>query len=162
MLETYVQRACFDRVLHCANLRLMEMTSTQYELMRKKDAENLRSQCGLELDIIDHFNRSVRSVRTLSGGEAFKASLSLALGLSEEIQASAGGVALDAMFVDEGFGSLDSASLDQAMSVLQSLSGGNRLISIISHVGELKERIGNQLIVRKTRTGSYAEIVTDV
>lgn len=162
MLETYVQRACFDRVLRRANLRLMEMTSTQYELVRKKDAENLRSQCGLELDIIDHFNGSVRSVRTLSGGEAFKASLSLALGLSEEIQASAGGVALDTMFVDEGFGSLDSASLDQAMSVLQSLSGGNRLISIISHVGELKERIGNQLIVRKTRTGSYAEIVTDV
>lgn len=161
MLETYVQRACFDRVLWRANLRLMEMTSTQYELIRKKDAENLRSQCGLELDIIDHFNGSVRSVRTLSGGEAFKASLSLALGLSEEIQASAGGVALDTMFVDEGFGSLDSASLDQAMGVLQSLSGGNRLISIISHVGELKERIGNQLVVRKTRTGSYAEIVTD-
>ncbi len=162
MLETYVQRACFDRVLHRANLRLMEMTSTQYELMRKKDAENLRSQCGLELDIIDHFNGSVRSVRTLSGGEAFKASLALALGLSEEIQSSAGGVALDTMFVDEGFGSLDSASLDQAMGVLQSLSGGNRLISIISHVGELKERIGNQLVVRKTRTGSCAEIVTDV
>ena len=102
--------------------------------------ENNRSQSGLELDVIDHYNGSQRSVRTLSGGESFKASLCLALGLSDEIQSSAGGSALDTMFVDEGFGSLDDESLQQAIKVLSGLSEGNKLVGIISHVGELKER----------------------
>ena len=112
------------------------------------------------MDVIDHYNGTERSVKTLSGGESFKASLSLALGLSDEIQASAGGVKLDTMFVDEGFGSLDEESLDQAMKALSSLADGNRLVGIISHVADLKNRIDKQIVVTKQRSGgSRAEIV---
>lgn len=122
-LETYVQMTYFDRILARANTRFMMMSGGQYELKRKTEADSNRSQSGLELDVIDHYNGSERSVKTLSGGEAFKASLSLALGLSDEIQSSAGGIRLDAMFIDEGFGSLDEESLGQALRVLQELSG---------------------------------------
>ena len=110
-----------------ANTRLMMMTQGQYELVRCKSSEQLRSQTGLELDVIDHYNGTTRSVKTLSGGESFKASLSLALGLSDEIQSFAGGIHLDTMFIDEGFGSLDSESLAQAIKVLSQLSQGNKL-----------------------------------
>ena len=161
MLETYVQMAYFERILDYANIRLEIMTGGQYTLIRKKDAENNRSQSGLDLEVIDHYNGSIRHVKTLSGGESFKASLCLALGLSDEIQAMAGGVRLDTMFVDEGFGSLDEESLSQALQVLMSLSeGGHRLVGIISHVEELKQRIPKQILVTKNRTGfSKAEIV---
>lgn len=160
MLETYIQMACFDRTLMRANIRLMTMTGGQYELARRVEAANQRSQSGLELDVIDHYNGSRRSVQTLSGGEAFKASLSLALGLSDEIQASAGGIQLDTMFVDEGFGSLDEESLNQALRALDDLSEGNRLVGIISHVAELKERIDRQIVVTKDRQGgSRAKII---
>ncbi|MBF7096772.1 AAA family ATPase [Alkalibacter mobilis] len=152
MLETYVQMTYFDRIIDRANSRLMTMTAGQYELTRKKEAENQRSQSGLELDVIDHYNGTERSVKTLSGGESFKASLSLALGLSDEIQSSAGGIQLDSMFVDEGFGSLDEESLDQAIKALHNLTEGNRLVGIISHVAELKDRIDRQIIVTKDRT----------
>ncbi len=121
-LETFVQMAYFDRILRRANSRLMKMTNGQYDLIRRKTADSLKSQSGLELDVIDHYNDTVRSVNTLSGGESFKASLALALGLSDEIQSSAGGIRLDAMFIDEGFGSLDDESLHQALRVLNSLS----------------------------------------
>ena len=154
MLETYVQMSCFDRIIRRANLRLMVMSGNRYELARRKTAADLRSQSGLELDVIDHYNGSLRSVRTLSGGESFKASLSLALGLSDEIQSSAGGVRLDTMFVDEGFGSLDDESLRQAVDALASLGSSDRLVGIISHVGLLKERIDRQIVV--TRDGSGA------
>ena len=108
---------------------------------------------------MDHYNGSQRSVKTLSGGESFKASLSLALGLSDEIQASAGGIRLDTMFVDEGFGSLDEESLQQAMESLAGLADGNRLVGIISHVPELKQRIEKQILVRKDRScGSFVEV----
>lgn len=153
MLETYVQAAYFDRVIVCANRRFMVMTNNQYELKRRRGAENNRSQSGLELDVIDHYNGTTRSVKTLSGGESFKASLSLALGLSEEIQSSAGGIRLDTMFVDEGFGSLDGESLSQAINALDGLKEGDRLVGIISHVAELKERIDRQIVVTKDRTG---------
>ena len=153
MLETYVQTFYFDRIIAKANLRLLRMSGGQYELMRRKSADNLRSQSGLELEVMDHYNGSVRSVKSLSGGESFKASLSLALGLSDVVQAAAGGIRLDTMFVDEGFGSLDSGSLDQAIDALISLAEGNRLVGIISHVSELKERIDRQIIVTKNRTG---------
>ena len=161
MLETYVQMAYFERILDYANIRLETMTGGQYTLIRKKDAENNKSQSGLDLEVIDHYNGSIRHVKTLSGGESFKASLCLALGLSDEIQATAGGVRLDTMFVDEGFGTLDEESLSQALQVLMNLSeGGHRLVGIISHVDELKQRIPKQILVTKTRTGfSKARIV---
>ena len=158
-LETYVQMRYFDRIIARANTRFMIMSGGQYELCRREAAENNRSQSGLALDVIDHYNGSRRSVRTLSGGESFKASLSLALGLSDEIQSSAGGIRLDTMFVDEGFGSLDEESLQQAIRALSDLSEGNRLVGIISHVGELKERIEKQIVVTKEKAaGSRAEI----
>ena len=160
MLETYVQMTYFDRILQRANLRLGVMTDGQYELKRRTEAENNRSQSGLELDVIDHYNGSRRSVKTLSGGESFLASLALALGLSDVIQSSAGGVRLDTMFVDEGFGSLDEEALNQAMKALVSLTQGNRLVGIISHVGELKARIDRQILVTKDHSGgSTAKII---
>ena len=131
-----------------------------YELKRRKEADNHQSKSGLDLDVIDHYNGTERNVKTLSGGESFKASLSLALGLSDEIQASAGGVQLDTMFVDEGFGSLDEESLDQAMNALSGLADGNRLVGIISHVTDLKNRIDKQIVVTKEKSGgSRASIV---
>ena len=159
-LEAYVQMTYFDRIIARANTRLMVMSGGQYELMRRIEAEDKRSQTGLELDVKDYYNGTTRSVKTLSGGESFKASLSLALGLSDEIQSMAGGIRLDTMFVDEGFGSLDEESLQQAIKALTALTQSNRLVGIISHVAELKDRIDRQIVVKKDRTGgSRAEIV---
>ncbi|MDO5378621.1 MAG: SMC family ATPase [Clostridia bacterium] len=152
-LETYVQMTYFDRVIDRANVRLRQMTGGQYELRRRATAENQRSQSGLDMEVVDHAGRGARDVRTLSGGEAFKASLALALGLSDEIQAGAGGVKLDTLFVDEGFGSLDAQSLSQAIGVLASLTEGNRLVGIISHVEELGRRIDRKIVVTKERAG---------
>lgn len=151
MLETYIQMAYFDRILQRANLRFLTMTNGQYELVRKQGASNQRIQSGLELDVLDHYNGSVREVQTLSGGETFMASLSLALGLSDEIQRAAGGIRLDTMFVDEGFGSLDDETLSQAIKVLNGLTEGNRLVGIISHVTELKQCIDKQVVVTKNK-----------
>ena len=161
-LETYIQMTFFDRILRRANVRLLIMSGGQYELKRRRENDNQRSKTGLELDVIDHYNGSERSVRSLSGGESFKASLSLALGLSDEVQSAAGGIRLETMFVDEGFGSLDEESLSQAIRALSSLSEGNRLVGIISHVGELRDKIDRQLIVTKDKhgSGSRVEIVT--
>ena len=159
MLETYVQMAFFDRIVSRANTRFMVMSGGQYELKRCRAADNNRSQSGLELDVIDHYNGTERSVRTLSGGESFKASLSLALGLSDEIQASAGGIRLETMFVDEGFGSLDEDSLQQAMKALNGLAESNRLVGIISHVTELKERIDRQIVVTKEKSGGSRAVI---
>lgn len=153
MLETYIQMTYFDRIINRANTSFMIMSGGQYELKRRIEAVNNRSQSGLELNVIDHYNGTERSVKTLSGGESFKASLSLALGLADEIQSSAGGIKLDTMFIDEGFGSLDEESLSQAIKVLSSLADGNRLVGIISHVGELKEHIEKQIIVKKEKAG---------
>lgn len=153
MLETYIQMHYFDRIIARANTRFMVMSDGQYELKRRRAAENNRSQSGLELDVIDHYNGTDRSVKTLSGGEAFKASLSLALGLSDEIQSSAGGIRLETMFVDEGFGTLDEDSLRQAIKALAGLAEGNRLVGIISHVSELKEKIDKQIIITKEKAG---------
>ena len=162
-LETYVQMSYFDRILRRANLRFLTMSGGQYEFKRQEESDNKKEKSGLELSVIDHYNGTERSVRTLSGGESFQASLSLALGLSEEIQANAGGISLDAMFVDEGFGSLDEESLNQAMKALQGLAEGRRIVGIISHVSELKERIDRKIIVTKNRgkegIGSSVEII---
>ena len=120
-----------------------------------------KSQSGLELDIIDHYNGTEREVNTLSGGESFLASLSLALGLADEIQASAGGIKLDTMFIDEGFGTLSPEFLDHAVRALADLAEGNRLVGIISHVEELKNRIDKQILITKDpATGSRARIIT--
>ena len=161
-LETFIQMTYFDRILRRANLRLMTMSSGQYELKRQEDGDGKREKAGLELNVIDHYNGTERSVKTLSGGESFQASLSLALGLSDEIQSCAGGIRLDAMFVDEGFGSLDEEALNQAVKALAGLTEGNRMVGIISHVAELKERIERKIVVTKLRSrdgvGSAVEV----
>lgn len=158
MLETYIQATYFERILARANIRLQKMSGGQYDLKRRVEADNKKSQSGLELDIIDHINATERSVNTLSGGEAFLASLALALGLSDEVQMSTG-IRLDTLFVDEGFGSLDSDALSKAYNTLAGLTEGNRLVGIISHVAELKEKIDKQIVVKKEKTGeSRAEI----
>ena len=159
-LEAYIQMTYFDRVIARANTRFMVMSGGQYEMVRRIEADNKRSQSGLDIDVIDHYNGSRRSVSTLSGGESFKASLSLALGLSDEVQSAAGGIRLDTMFVDEGFGTLDDESLKNAINALAGLSEGNRLVGIISHVNELKEKFDRQIVIRKDRSGgSRAEII---
>ncbi|NBH34629.1 DNA sulfur modification protein DndD [Clostridiaceae bacterium] len=152
-LETYIQMAYFDRILRRANLRFLTMSGGQYELKRQEDGDNKREKAGLDLNVIDHYNGTERSVKTLSGGESFQASLSLALGLSDEIQSCAGGIRLDTMFVDEGFGSLDEEALNQAMKALLGLAEGDRMVGIISHVAELKERIEKKIIVTKNKGG---------
>lgn len=158
--ETYIQMTYFDKIISQANLRLREMTSGQYDLKRREDGNKGNSQMGLELSVIDHYNGSERSVKTLSGGESFKASLCLALGLSDVIQSEAGGILLDTMFVDEGFGSLDDESLRQAIDILGDLTDNNKLVGIISHVPQLKERIDRQIVVKKDREkGSFIEII---
>lgn len=161
-LETYAQMTYFDRILARANAHLMRMSGGKYDLKRRESAAKLNTQSGLELDVIDHYNGSERSVKSLSGGETFLASLSLALGLSEEIQSSAGGVQMDTLFVDEGFGSLDEETLRQAMRALRELSEGDRLIGIISHVSELRREIDRQIVVKRSKDGaSRAEIITE-
>ena len=158
-LEAYIHMNYLDAILVHANTRLMQMTAGQYELERV-GAENQRSQSGLDLGVIDHYNGTRRSVKTLSGGESFKASLALALGLSDEVQSAAGGIRLDTLFLDEGFGSLDDESLEQAIRVLAGLTEGDRLVGIISHVAALKERIDKQVVVKKARSGgSTVEVI---
>lgn len=161
-LETYVQMTYFDRILARANAHLMQMSGGKYDLKRREGAAKNGGQNGLDLDVIDHYNGSERSVKSLSGGETFLASLSLALGLSEEIQSSAGGVQMDTLFVDEGFGSLDEETLRKAMRALRELSEGDRLIGIISHVSELRREIDRQIVVKRSKDGaSRAEIITE-
>lgn len=159
-LEAYVQMSFFNRIILRANERLRIMTDGQYELRRSVEAKDNRSKSGLELDVFDHYNDTLRRAETLSGGEAFMASLSLALGLSEEVQCNSGGIRIDTLFVDEGFGSLDSETLNLAMKAISDLSDGTRLVGIISHVAELKNRIDKQIVVHKDKTGgSRAELV---
>jgi len=158
MLETYIQTTYFERILERANLRLRKMSGGQYDLERRQTAEDKRVQSGLDLDIVDHINTTRRSVNTLSGGEAFLASLALALGLSDEVQMSTG-IKLDTLFVDEGFGSLDSEALSKAYLTLAGLTEGDRLVGIISHVAELKEKIDRQIVVKKDRSGGSRAVI---
>lgn len=160
-LETYVQAFYFDRVVQRANVRFLEMTNGHYELKRAAGIGNKNSDRALDLSIIDHYTSTERSVKTLSGGESFEAALAMALAFSEEVTESAGGIKMDTLFVDEGFGSLDDVALVKAIKTLENLSEGNRLVGIISHVGELKKRIDKQIVVTKEKTGeSKLEIVT--
>lgn len=158
--EQYVQAFYFERVISEANIRFTKMSNSQYALMRKEDPTNLRSAAGLELEVMDFYTGKARSIKSLSGGESFKAALSLALGLSDVIQSFAGGVQVDTMFVDEGFGSLDSDSLEQAIETLNSLTTGDRLVGIISHVNELKERIDKKILIEKSIEGSRLKMTS--
>ena len=152
--ETYAQMAYFERVLRAANLRLRIMSQNRYTLLRKTDSDDGRKHSGLEMEVMDSYTGKARSANSLSGGESFMASLSLALGLSDVVQQNAGGIRLDAMFIDEGFGSLDADVLELAIKTLSEMAGANRIIGIISHVTELRERIDKQVQVEKTAAGS--------
>lgn len=156
--EQYVQAFYFEQVVEQANVRLRQMSGGRYALARRKEAENKRSVTGLELEVMDYFTGKTRSVKSLSGGETFKAALSLALGLSDVIQKYAGGIVVETMFIDEGFGSLDKDSLEQAISVLKDLATENRMVGIISHVEELKECIEKKIVVTKDIYGKGSTI----
>jgi exonuclease SbcC len=157
--ETYAQMAYFERVLRAANLRLLLMSQNRYTLLRKEESGDRRFKTGLEIEVLDSYTGKVRSAFSLSGGESFMASLSLALGLSDVVQQAAGGIHLDAMFIDEGFGSLDTDTLELAVRTLSGMAGVGRSVGIISHVAELRERIDKQIRVEKTPAGSRITMV---
>ena len=152
--EQYVQSTYFDMILIEANKRLVKMTGNRFELIRKENSTQLNKNIGLDLEVIDNYTGKQRDIKSLSGGESFKAALSLSLGVSDIIQSYSGGVVVDTLFIDEGFGSLDAESREQAINTLNLLTDTNKLIGIISHVTELKERIDKKIIVRKTSKGS--------
>ena len=152
--ETYVQSVYFDSMLDAANKRLSLMSEGRYTLLRRQQARDNRTQSGLDMDVFDAYTGKQRDVKTLSGGESFLASLSLALGFSDVIQRQAGGIQLDTMFIDEGFGSLDTEALELALRVFDQLGRDKRLVGIISHVEELKDRIDHRIVVQKDQTGS--------
>ena len=159
VFEQYVLASYFENILKAANVRLRMMTGGRYELRRVSGVSDGRSKDNLEIEVLDYYTGKYRSVKTLSGGESFKASLSLALGMSDVVQAGSGGIRVEALFIDEGFGSLDSESVEQACLALQSLIEKNRLIGIISHVPELAEKIESQIRIHKTNTGSRIEVM---
>lgn len=158
-IERYVLATYFENMLIYANVIMKQLSQGRYQLLRKDDAGKGRSQQGLELDVFDQESGNIRSIKTLSGGESFKAALSLALGLSRMVQDYAGGIELNTLFIDEGFGSLDSQSLDQAMNCLMELHHENKLIGIISHVSDLKDRIERQLVVERKQKQSVIQTI---
>ncbi|MFY9944687.1 MAG: SbcC/MukB-like Walker B domain-containing protein, partial [Exiguobacterium chiriqhucha] len=159
--ETYVQTAFFDQILHAANVHLDRMTSGQFQLERKIETAKGNAKSGLELLVFDAYTGQSRRVQNLSGGEGFKASLSLALGLAEVVQQLSGGVSLETMLIDEGFGTLDAESLDQAIELLMSLQSSGRLVGVISHVQELKDRVDARIEVKKSRSGSTIQLIVE-
>ncbi len=152
--EQYVLGTYFDEILEAANLRLYHMSEGRYELFRTEKVKDMRRRNSLDIEVLDNYTGRRRPVKTLSGGESFKAALSLALGLSDVIQNYVGGIDIDLLFIDEGFGSLDETSVQTAVDTLMTLAGGSRMVGIISHVSELKERIDTQIIVEKGVCGS--------
>ena len=153
--ERFVQSVYFDRILSAANQRLAVMSEQRYYLFRKEENDNKKGSSGLELEILDEWKGKKRNIRSLSGGESFKAALSLALGLSDVIQNKKGGIMVDTIFIYEGFGTLDGDSLNKAIQIIHSLSlEGNKLVGIISHVEELKEQIDQKIEVYKDHAGS--------
>lgn len=156
--ERYVLAAYFENILAYANILLKRMSQGRYQLYRRDNRSKGAGKQGLELDVLDLESGMFRDVKTLSGGESFKAALSLALGLSKMIQSFAGGIELNTLFIDEGFGSLDSQSLDQAIDCLIDLQQDGKLIGIISHVSELKERIDYKIVLSRTNKETYISI----
>lgn len=154
VFEQYVLAGYFEEILHAANRRLEHMTAGRFALYRVEEIGDGRSKDNLEIRVLDHYTGRYRSVKTLSGGETFKAALALALGLSDVIQRQSGGISVDCLFVDEGFGALDAQSLEQACQTLRTLVSGECMIGIISHVPQLREQIENQLLVKRTGWGS--------
>ncbi len=158
VFEQFVLAGYFEQILRAANVRLKNMTDGRYELMRTQQVNDGRKKDNLEILVMDYYTGRKRSVKTLSGGETFKASLCLALGLSDCVQAENGGMEVETLFIDEGFGALDEESLEQACTTLMSLAGNNRMIGIISHVQELRERIEDQIIIEKRNNGSRVKV----
>ncbi len=159
--ESYVQAKYFEQVIELANIRLTRMTSGRFELIRRREAESKAARTGLELDVLDNNTGKIRRGETLSGGEAFMAALSMALGMSDVITANSGGIRMDSMFIDEGFGALDANAMEQALVVLSELGGagtatdgGTRMVGIISHVEGLKDRVENKIVVERGIHGS--------
>ena len=157
--ETYVQQVYFDMVLSAASVRFNIMTDGQFELVRQS-GDKLQGRTGLDVDVFDSWTQTTRPAKTLSGGQCFKAALALALGLADVVQSHSGGIQIDAMFIDEGFGSLDSESLDSVMDIIGSLADGKRLVGIISHVDTLKERVTNKIIVERDKAGSKIHVIS--
>lgn len=157
--ERYILASYFQDVIDAANIKLAEMTRYRYVLKRKEDKERNNRSSGLDLEVIDNYTGKARHINTLSGGEAFKASLCLALGLADVVQKYSGGVEIDTLFIDEGFGTLDNESLDSAIEALMSLNQSGRLIGIISHVNELKERVAVKIVVTPSKNGSKIEVM---
>ncbi|HCQ90053.1 MAG TPA: hypothetical protein DIU45_10335, partial [Clostridium sp.] len=155
--ERYVLASFFEEIIGAANIRLRKMTSNRYELNRTDEGKIASSQSGLDIEVFDNYTGKARPAKTLSGGEGFKASLALALGLADVVEGNAGGVNIDTMFIDEGFGTLDPESLDVSINCLLELQDAGKLVGIISHVPELKERIEGRLEVIATSRGSSAK-----
>ncbi|MCF0145595.1 MAG: hypothetical protein HUJ73_03305, partial [Eubacterium sp.] len=161
-LEQYVQAAGFDGIIRAANRRLSPMSDGQYELYRKEGELGRQSNTFLDLEVLDNYTGHRRPVGNLSGGESFKASLSLALGLSDTVSTNLGGIQMDALFVDEGFGTLDKKSIESALDILVNLSGANKLVGVISHREELIENIPQQIKVEKGKGGSFITVETEL
>jgi exonuclease SbcC len=153
-LTTYVLRRWFEQVVQAANVRLAAMSAARYELVRTDEGDRKNQRTGLTLSVIDRHTGEARSPRSLSGGETFYTSLALALGLADVVRAEAGGVELDTLFIDEGFGSLDADTLDQVMTVIDDLRDRGRAVGIVSHVADLKDRVYERLEVRRRPDGS--------
>lgn len=159
VFEQYVLAGYFENILKAANIRLANMTDGRYELLRAGQVSDGRKKDNLEIEVMDYYTGKKRSVKTLSGGETFKASLAMALGMSDCIQAENGGMEVETLFIDEGFGALDEESLEQACETLQTLAGKNRMVGVISHVAQLRERIEHQIVIEKHNSGSCVKIV---
>ena len=153
--QRYYLNSMFRHVIEAANMRLDKMSGGRYQF-RNKEMTDGRKSAGLDLEIFDSYASTCREVATLSGGESFLAALSLALGLAAVVKNTSGGINLDTIFIDEGFGSLDSETLDYALNTLVNLQADGRLVGIISHVEELKQRIPTRLEVIKQKDGSFA------
>ena len=158
-LESFVQAGYFDNILSRANTHLQKISEGKYSLVRESESRDNRTKFGLNLNIYNHNNGKERSVSTLSGGESFNAALSLALGMSELVQSNAGAIQLNSLFIDEGFGTLDKDSLDNAIKTVMGISTSNRMVYVISHVSELKERIYKQIIVKRVSNDREVEIL---